>query len=180
MITLVSGSNRPNNFTRIFTQYAFDLLRTKNKEEVQILDLTGIPPCKLAGMEYSAEGRPEELVRYQERYFIPANKFWFFVPEYNGSIPGILKILLDGLSLKSKKETFQDKKACITGTATGRAGNLRGMDHLADILNHMHVTVMPYKLPISSIHKLIDTDKILVHSDTQQVLEKQANQLLAF
>ena len=180
MITLVSASNRSQNNTQIFANYVFDLLKGELKENVQILNMTGVSPCSLSAVNYKKEDQPQELKDIQERYFLPADKFWFFVPEYNGSFPGMLKTLLDMMSVNKLSETFNHKKACITGTASGRAGNLRGMDHLSDILNHLEVTVMPNKLPISSIHKLIDQDQKLVHGETIKCLAKQAQEFVAF
>ena len=180
MITVVSGSNRPNNFTSIFAEYAFNYLKTETEGQCQYLDLLQIDPISLCSTRESQEQLQPELQILKAQYFLPVNKFWFFVPEYNGSIPGIFKMFLDVLSLHDLGATFRGKKACITGTATGRAGNLRGMDHLADILNHLDITVMPNKLPVSSIHKLIDAQRILHDEATAGLLKKQARTFLNF
>lgn len=145
-----------------------------------MLDLTQIGPEHIHLTSYRPEDQSEALLNMRSEFFLPAEKFWFFVPEYNGSIPGILKMLLDALSIDQSKESFSEKKACITGTATGRAGNLRGIDHLSDILNNLNVTVFPSRLPISSIHKLIDEERNLIHLETINCLQKQADQFVAY
>lgn len=180
MITIVSGSNRPNNFTSIFARYAFEYLKTETGGKCQYLDLLEVDPISLSSIRESQEKLSLELQALKEQYFLSVDKFWFFVPEYNGSIPGVFKLFLDVLSLHDLKPTFSGKKACITGTATGRAGNLRGMDHLADILNHLNVTVMPNKLPVSSIHKLIDDQRVLKDEETVRILKKQALSFMDF
>jgi chromate reductase len=77
-------------------------------------------------------------------------------PEYNGSFPGVLKLFLDALSVKDYKKTFSGKRVSLIGVASGRAGNFRGMEHLTGIFNYLNMIVMPNKLPISSVEKVID------------------------
>ena len=127
---------------------------------------------------YEKDGQSPEVTQLQDTYFIPSEKFWFLVPEYNGSIPGILKLWLDAMSVRDAKSTFGNKKACITGIASGRAGNLRGMDHLADILNHLSIAVLPNKQPISSIYQLINEEKELTDTKTKECLDKQKEAFL--
>ena len=77
----------------------------------------------------------------------------FIIPEYNGSFPGMLKGFIDASDVKA---CFHNKKACLTGVAEGRAGNLRGMEHLTNIFNHIKMDVLHYKIPISQVHLLLD------------------------
>ena len=180
MITVIAGSNRKNNQTAIFAEYAYQSLKKSIGDQVNIFDLSELGPEIIHDAMYQKDSQSAEVAHIQDTYFIPSDKFWFFVPEYNGSIPGILKLLIDAISVRDGKETFGNKKACITGIASGRAGNLRGMDHLADILNHMNVAVLPNKQPISSIYKLLDRDQKLVDEKTMGCLEVQKEAFLSF
>lgn len=180
MITVIIGSNRQNNATAIFAKHVYEQLKKEGEEEVALLDLTTLLPEIVGTGIYKKGQQPTSIAQIQNDYFLPAHKFWFFVPEYNGSIPGILKLLLDAISVREYEATFSNKKACITGIASGRAGNLRGMDHLADILNHLNIAVLPNKLPISSIFKLLDDQKQLVDTKTIQCLEEQKTAFLQF
>jgi len=180
MTTLVIGSNRKNNATAIFAKFIYQELLKENHQKYALLDLSDLTLNAIDNKMYGKETQPSTIIDIQDNYFLPAEKFWFFVPEYNGSIPGILKLLIDGMSVRLYEETFSNKKACITGIASGRAGNLRGMDHLAEILNHLNIAVLPNKLPISSIHRLLDKDKTLIDSKTMDALIKQKDQFLQF
>lgn len=111
------------------------------------------------------------------RHFIgESSKLLFVIPEYNGSMPGILKAFIDVV----RPEYFRDKKAAIIGVATGRAGNLRGCDHLADILMHLGVVVMPGAIPVSSLRGLLDEENNLSDLATQQVLKRYVSRFLEF
>ena len=117
--------------------------------------------------------RDADFATIENDIIIPTTTFIFIVPEYNGSFPGVLKLLFDN---SRSHEIWFNKQALITGNATGRAGNLRGMDHLADILNYMKITVHPNKLPISQVNKLMDaegrfTDAIALNAINNQLEE---------
>lgn len=147
MITLVSGTNRSNSLTLRFSNIYRQLLLQEGAD-VQLLSLCDLPSEILLTDVYGKEARPASVEALQQTYFIPAEKFVFIFPEYNGSFPGVMKLLVDSMD---PRRTFQGKKASLVGIATGRAGNLRGLDHFASILHHMNVTVMPYLLPVSRV-----------------------------
>lgn len=147
MITLISGTNREHSRTLRFANIYKQLLLEQGAE-VQLLSLCDVPVEILLTDVYGKDTKPASVEALQQQYFIPADKFVFIFPEYNGSIPGVLKLLIDSLD---PRRAFQGKKASLVGIATGRAGNLRGLDHLTSILHHMKVSVMPYLLPVSKV-----------------------------
>lgn len=175
MITLLSGTNRKNSLTYQFSSIYFDLLKEKTKD-CQFYDLCCLPDVLLNPGEDFYKNRPKELQHIQDKYFTNAEKLIFIVPEYNGSFPGILKLLIDGMD---PKLAFYGKKAAITGIATGRAGNLRGIDHLASILQHMGTTVLPYLLPVSRAHQEITEEKKFGEL-TEKVITRQIREFVEF
>ncbi len=180
MVTIISGSNRKNNLTVHFARYVFKYLQENTDSKVHFIDLSKVDSYTISETMYDSAEQPTVIKNMQNDYIIPASKFWFFVPEYNGSYPGIVKVVLDAISVRDYKESFSNKKACITGIASGRAGNLRGMDHLADVLNHLGIHVHPNKNPISSIYNFLDKKKGLVDETVKADLEKQALEFLNF
>ena len=50
------------------------------------------------------------------------------------------------------------KKACLVGVSDGRAGNLRGMEHLTGILHYLKMHVYYDKLPISVVNLVMDAE----------------------
>ncbi len=98
-------------------------------------------------------------------------------PEYNGSYPGMFKGFIDASDVK---KCFQNKKACLVGVAEGRAGNLRGMEHLTNILNYLKINVYHNKLPISRVDTLMDAQGNLTDADTLKVIDWQLEGFLKF
>ncbi len=166
MITIVSGTNRPESLTHVIVLF-YEKMLSALGEDPGVLLLEGIDLNK----------RTDKLKEIEEHVLIPTDKFIFILPEYNGSFPGAIKAFID---LCRVSECFYGKKALLTGIATGRAGNLRGMEHFTGILNHMKMIVHPNRLPISVIKKLLNNRKELADEDTRIVVKNQLEEFLAF
>lgn len=144
MITLISSTNRPGSLTRKIALVYKEVLESKSVNP-SFLDLAELPASFLNAQMYD-KPRPDFTLDLQESHFIAAQKFIFILPEYNGSFPGVLKLMVDGLE---SRRCFEGKKAALLGVSTGRAGNLRGMDHFSGVLHYMGVSVMPKLAAVS-------------------------------
>lgn len=178
MITVISGTNRPGSRTLLFANYFHEQLVAKGVES-QLLDLAELPLEIFTTAMYSRKTMSPELKSLQERYVLAAQKLAIFVPEYNGSYPGVLKLFIDGISVNEYPKNFKHKAVALVGVASGRAGNLRGMDHLGDTIAHMGGWVLPNKLPLSSVEELLDDQGQLVDIATVEALEKHADKLIS-
>jgi NAD(P)H-dependent FMN reductase len=171
MITVINATNRKDNKTQVISRYYLSLLELKG------IDVKYFPlellPSSLLDDHYG--NNPPELKRLIEEFIEPAKKFVIISPEYNGSFPGILKLLIDTVH----PDYFKYKKAALVGVASGRAGNLRGLDHLTSILNHLQVDVMAQKSYVSSLMKLINEGEV-TDETTKIVIEKQMERFLSF
>lgn len=121
--------------------------------------------------------RSAELIATEERLLIPSEKFVFVMPEYNGSFPGILKLMLDNSDIK---KCWWYKKAMLVGVADGRAGNLRGMEHMTNILHYLRVNVLYNKVPISRINDEINEAGDILKPATELVIIQQIEEFLKF
>lgn len=121
--------------------------------------------------------RGEDIIKMEEEYLIPSEKFVFIMPEYNGSFPGILKLMMDNSDIK---KCWWYKKAMLVGVADGRAGNLRGMEHMTNILHYLRMHVLYDKLPLSRISEEIDINGNLLKPVTAQVINNQIDSFLKF
>ncbi len=164
MLTIVSGTNRTgSNTLKVAKEYQRIL-----QEKAVDANLFSLEAINVMQREASFEKIENEII-------IPTSSFIFIVPEYNGSFPGVLKMLFD---TGSSQNIWFNKEALITGNSTGRAGNLRGMDHLADILNYLKITVHPNKLPLSSVNTLMDADGKFTDAGTLYAINYQLDEFL--
>ncbi len=174
MYTIIAATNRPGSQTLHVAKAYFNLMKAEGLN-VKLLDLQEMTGAILHDDMYeSSVGLMKQL---QDEYLVPAEKFVVVSPEYNGSVPGIFKLLIDASDVKA---CWYDKKACLVGVAAGRAGNLRGLDHLTNIFSHIHVNVLWNKIPISKIDEMLTSDGEFVHEGTVNLLRKQIYQLIEF
>lgn len=172
MISIVCGTNRKGSNSLIFSRLIEGMV-TGSGIPCQILDLADLPSNFIFENEVFGIGdAPVNAI--SEEYISGADKFIFVVPEYNGSFPGVLKGFIDSF----KPERIKGKKALLIGISSGRAGNLRGLDHLTGVLNYLNVEVLPTKLAISKCHQLIDFDAQVVNDQgTIELVKTQVEKL---
>ena len=169
MITIISGTNRPNSRTEFVAQHVFDLIGKFTDEEVNLIKLSELDSGFVHHKMYSGDFQHPALSELQDKYIIPAEKWIMLSPEYNGSYSGIGKVFVDALSVRRYKETFRGKKLGLIGVASGRAGNLRGLDHLTTAFNYLGMNVYPNRLPLSKIEDSIEDGQL--NSDTVKALD---------
>lgn len=174
MITVISGTNRIGNVSVKVANSVVELL-TRMGEEVQLLDLQKLPRDFVFHNDVFGNADPG-MSAISDQFVKNADKFVFVVPEYNGSIPGITKAFIDAIW----PEQFQNKKAALIGLASGRAGNVRGLDHLTNILNYLHVAVLPHKINITHVDAHMSEEGHLKEQKTLQLIQKQMSSLVAF
>ena len=165
MYTIISGTNRSGSHTEKAAREYQRILKNKNIE-AKLFSLNGLDVLH----------RSEEIKRAEAEFLVPAQKFIFIIPEYNGSYPGVLKALIDNSDIKN---VWYYKKALLTGVATGRAGNLRGMDHLSDTLHFLKMNVFYNKLPISVIDKVMDSQGHF-NQETLSAIDLQLDEFIVY
>lgn len=164
-ITVISATNRPASNTEKVARYYEHALKQSGLS-IHFLSLTQLPASILQSDLYGQ--RSPDMEQLINTHIAPAEGFIFVVPEYNGSFPGILKVMLDAVSPRF----WNDKHACLVGVSTGRAGNLRGMEHLTNILHYLKMHVYHNKLPISRVDTLFGTEG-LQDAETAKAIEGQ-------
>ena len=164
MYTIISGTNRPGSNT----------LKVA-KEYQRFLNQKGIDAQLLSLEEVDLLSRTTAFKKLEEEIIKPTTHFIFIAPEYNGSFPGVLKMFFDN---SGSHTIWWHKKALLAGVSTGRAGNVRGMEHLTGVLNYLKVTVYPYLLPISVVDKLLDAEGNFTDASTINVINKQLDEFI--
>lgn len=166
MITVIAGTNRKDSMTLKVATLYHRLLSAKY-DNVQLLNLEG----------KAAWERGDEMKQIEQDMLIPTEKFVLVMPEYNGSFPGILKLMMDNSDIR---KVWWYKKAMLVGVADGRAGNLRGLDHMTNILHYLRMHILYNKIPISRINEEIGENGEVLKPATLQAIETQIDEFLKF
>ncbi len=172
-IVILNCTNRSNSNSLKVSKIYKTQLEDKNVI-TEIFDFCDLPQT-IAFTELYGK-RSEAYAELIKKYITENNKFIFVVPEYNGSFPGILKLFLDSISPKE----WANKKGCLVGVSTGRAGNLRGIEHLTGILNYLKLNIYHLKLPISLVDKLLDENGHFINEEQKNVCIAQIEGFLEF
>ena len=166
MITIISGTGRPGSRTLQVAQHYHQTI-TQKGARAQLLSLEAL----------TSHTRNADFEQLEAEFLFPATKYFIIVPEYNGTFPGIFKLMID---ISDIKKAWWYKKAALTGVSDGRAGNLRGLDHLTNALHYMKMDIMPNKLPISQVSKLMNGNGLITDAPTLQVIDQQIDEFLKF
>ncbi len=85
--------------------------------------------------------RPESVILFKKD-IETANGVLFVTPEYNRSIPGVLKNAIDQASRPYGKNSFQGKPAGILGISVGTIGTALAQQHLRNILAYLNMPTL--------------------------------------
>ena len=121
MITIISGTNRPgSNTRRVATR--IEEIYTALRVPFNLLDLAAMPQEIFAPSSYAS--KPKAFESFSEA-ILKSDGLVLISPEYNGSVPGVLKYFIDMLPFP---ESFEHRPVCFVGIAAGIWGALRPVD----------------------------------------------------
>lgn len=93
---------------------------------------------------------------------LEADGILFITPEYNQSLSGVLKNVIDWVSRPANKDGLRvlaGKRAFVMGATMGISGTITAQEHLRSILAFMGVNVLSQpRATISSVHTKVNED----------------------
>ena len=178
-ILMIVGSLRQGSYNRQLARQAAQLL--EGHVQIQFLDYADLPMLN-QDIEFPA---PNSVARIR-REIESSDGLWFFTPEYNGSIPGGLKNLLDWASRTyipndpNLVTALKGKKAAVSGVG-GRAAAGRSREALVNVLKFIQVHVM--ETPQTGV-ALVGEDwsqaDLVLKAEDAHTLQEQADAFLKF
>jgi chromate reductase len=118
-----AGSLRKGSYNKALLRAALELLPEDGK--LEIFDLEGIPP-----FNSDLENRMPEIVKEFKAKIREADALLIATPEYNYSIPGVLKNAIDWASRPYGDNSFEGKPAAIMSASSGMLGAVKAQFHL--------------------------------------------------
>lgn len=142
-------------------------------ESLEIITLHDVP---FYNEDVEAVGFPSSIVRLSAK-IKEADAVIFAAPEYNYSIPGVLKNGIDWISRHPDKP-FAGKKAAIIGGSPGRLGASRCHYHLRQVGVTLDLRFINQpEVMVGEIHKKFTPDGRLNDAFTINLLKKLATVL---
>lgn len=157
-ILAFAGSTRRDSLNRQLIEVAATFAR-QTGAEATLLDLNDYPLPLYNGDLEAREGVPEAALRLKA-VFRSHDALMIASPEYNSSLPPLLKNTLDWVSREWQGESgllpYQHKLAAIMAASPGALGGMRMLPHLRQILNTLGVMVLPGQFSLAHADQAFD------------------------
>jgi chromate reductase, NAD(P)H dehydrogenase (quinone) len=173
MITLIVGTNRPGSNARKVARHVEEIYAAL-KVPLHVLDLANLPPEIFSPGSYAE--KPRSFAPFADAILRSAG-LHVVTPEYNGSIPGVLKYFIDMLKFP---ESFERRPVCFVGEAAGIWGALRPVEQLQAIFGYRNACIFPERVFLPRINELLDDGGRLKDPELLQRLKTQAEGFVEF
>ncbi len=169
-ILAFAGSTRTDSFNKKLVKVAAQGA-SESGADVTVIDLRDYPlPLFDEDLEKN-EGIPSNANKLKE-LMSSHQGFLISSPEYNSSISGVLKNMIDWTSRQGDDEfplsCYKDKVTGLMSASPGGLGGLRGLVHVRAILENMGVLVIPNQIAVSRAHEVFNSDDGLKDSKQEQ------------
>jgi chromate reductase, NAD(P)H dehydrogenase (quinone) len=169
-----AGSLRKSSYNKALIRAAVE--EAPQNIAIEVYDLEGIPL-------YNAdqENNPaQKVVEFKEK-IRGADALLIATPEYNYSIPGVLKNAIDCASRPPVGNPLEDKPVAIMSASTGRFGGARAQYHLRQtfVFLNMHPVNRP-EVMLSDTANNVDENGKVTNPQTRQLIRQLLEALAAW
>ncbi len=169
-----AGSLRKDSYNKSLLRAALELV--PKDAELETFDLEGIPP-----FNQDLENRPPEKVKEFKTRIRAADAILIVTPEYNYSIPGVLKNAIDCASRPYGDNAFEGKPVAVMGGSIGMLGTARAQYHLRQsfvFLNMYPLNRPEVMVPFAS--EKIDKDGNVTDQKTKDKIKELVESLVSW
>lgn len=173
-VAVFVGSLRKESFNRQLAQ-ALERLG-EDRLQFQYVEIGNLPLYNQDfDGEYPAAGTAlKEQVR-------AADAVLFVTPEYNRSVPGVLKNAIDLGSRPYGDSAFAGLPAAVIGTSPGALGTALAQQHLRNVLSYLDMAVLPQpEAFIQFSEGLVEADGRVTRPETREFLEDFLDRFVAW
>jgi chromate reductase, NAD(P)H dehydrogenase (quinone) len=132
---------------------------------LELFPLGGIPPYN-----QDEERKPPQKVVDLKARIRNADGILLATPEYNYSIPGVLKNAIDWASRPKLAGVLRNKTVAVVGASTGQFGALWAQQDLKRILGIAGARVVGTEIPVARAHERFDNEGRLLDGEVFEQL----------
>jgi chromate reductase len=163
----IAGSLRSGSYNRVLLRATQEL--APGHMQITLFDLAPIPPYN---SDVEAQGEPASVVALKSA-IREADAVLIATPEYNRSIPGVVKNALDWASRPPTRSVLDGKPVAVMGASTGSFGTVRPQAHLQELCVAANMLAMNRpQLFVAHAKGKFDDHGQLVDQDTRERLAK--------
>ncbi len=156
---LFSASLRKESFNTRLARLAKEII----EKNAGIVDFAGMDEFDCPSYDGDAEtesGIPKGADEFNKR-ILANDALVICSPEYNGSMPGLLKNVIDWVS-RFRPQPFNEKQTLLLSASPSMAGGNRGLWVLRVPLEHLGARVFPNMFSLATAHKAFNNDGKLI------------------
>ena len=169
-----AGSLRKGSYNRSLLRAAQELV--PKDAELEIFDLDGFPL-----FNQDLEDQPTEKVKEFKAKIRASDAILIATPEYNYSIPGVLKNAIDCASRPYGDNAFEHKPVAIMGASIGMAGSARAQYHLRQSFVFLSCFALNQpEVMVPFAQDKIDKDGNVTHEKTREKIRELLENLVAW
>jgi chromate reductase len=167
-----AGSLRKGSYNKALLRAAVEL--APNDVKIEVFDLKGIPV-----FNQDLEEQPPKRVREFKAKIRAADALLIATPEYNYSVPGVLKNAVDWASRPYGDNAFEGKPVALMSASDGMLGGARAQYHLRQTLValNMHAVNRP-EVMVASVDEKIDENGNIKDEKTRAKVKKLIQSLV--
>ncbi len=170
-IAVIVGSLRKESFNLKTAKAMMDL--APESLDLELMDISGLPM-----FNEDLEGNPPKEWVDLRKEIKAADGLLFFTPEYNRSVPGVLKNAIDVGSRPYGENSWNGKPAAIVSVSIGAISGFGANHHLRQSLTFVNVPTMAQpEAYIGGAAELVDENGKLKNDSTKDFLN---NFMIAF
>jgi chromate reductase len=170
----IAGSLRKGSYNRSALRAAQNLL--PDNARMAIFELDGIPP-----FNQDLEMQPAPAVSELKSKVRFADAILFVTPEYNYSVPGVLKNAIDWVSRPHGDNAWDGKPVAIMGASIGMLGTARAQYHLRQIFVYLNMYAFNRpEVMIPNAADKFDANGDLVDEDTRKRIRELMSALTSW
>jgi chromate reductase len=170
----ISGSLRRDSYNTALLRNVGEVLEAEGAH-FEIYDgLRDIPP-----FDEDEEAFPAEAVSGLRRAIQDADAVFFTTPEYNSSIPGVLKNALDWVSRPYATNAMRNKPVAVVGASAGMFGAVWAQAELRKVLSTMGARVAEGEVAVGHAGNRFDEDGALNEPNLVEEVREVALLLMA-
>ena len=168
----IAGSLRKQSFNRSLLRAAQEL--TPQGTTIETFELDGLP-----GFNQDDEANPPAKVAELKQRIRSADAILFVTPEYNYSIPGVLKNAIDWASRPYGDSAWNGKPVAVMGASVGSIGTARAQYHLRQtfVFLNMYAVNQP-EVMLGNAHKHFDQDGKLTDETAKNLIRQLLEELV--
>jgi chromate reductase len=170
----ISGSLRRDSYNHALLREAAERLPA-GAELVEFERLREIPPYD-SDLEEAETPEPVAALRQAMR---EADALLVATPEYNHSIPGVLKNALDWASRPAGQSALTGKPAAVVGASTGMFGAVWAQAETRKVLGALGGRVVERELPVARAAELSRNGRLELSPEQSEQLESILAELVA-